>query len=292
MKNIKLKTLAALVALSVTGAANAFVGGPTVPGFTLPSADVNNTSGSEYVLSVYDQTTGKSFSADLGIAYNTTLGTTAAGTNLLTANQVTALNTVFLDTATGTLAAGLRYSIMAADSKLGGASIPEFGQRMLTTSTTIVGRFLNKDVNQATLAADAWVGQLNTKLTHQDPTNPNGWSSATSNFDSTSWMATMGTSGWEQNLYVSEALVSDSLFFLAMDATVTATTIPGIGTFPAQNAGDNATISYLGNFTLTGNGNLSYTAVASAVPLPAAVWLFGAGLMGLVGVARRRRETV
>ena len=30
----------------------------------------------------------------------------------------------------------------------------------------------------------------------------------------------------------------------------------------------------------------------AAVPLPAAVWLFGSGLLGLVGVARRRRDKV
>ncbi|RRQ21596.1 VPLPA-CTERM sorting domain-containing protein [Thiohalobacter thiocyanaticus] len=28
----------------------------------------------------------------------------------------------------------------------------------------------------------------------------------------------------------------------------------------------------------------------SAVPVPAAVWLFGSGLAGLVGIARRRRN--
>ncbi len=31
---------------------------------------------------------------------------------------------------------------------------------------------------------------------------------------------------------------------------------------------------------------------ASAVPLPAAVWLFGSALMGLVGVSRRKSTAV
>jgi hypothetical protein len=29
---------------------------------------------------------------------------------------------------------------------------------------------------------------------------------------------------------------------------------------------------------------------AGAVPLPAAVWLFGSGLLGLIGVGRKRRR--
>jgi hypothetical protein len=39
------------------------------------------------------------------------------------------------------------------------------------------------------------------------------------------------------------------------------------------------------NLTLTQGGTLT---TGSAVPLPAAVWLFGSGLLGLIGVGRRR----
>jgi hypothetical protein len=40
------------------------------------------------------------------------------------------------------------------------------------------------------------------------------------------------------------------------------------------------------NLTLSSTGSLSVG--AAAVPLPAAVWLFGSGLLGLIGVGRRR----
>jgi hypothetical protein len=43
-------------------------------------------------------------------------------------------------------------------------------------------------------------------------------------------------------------------------------------------------------FQSTGNNGLQSDWVG-AVPVPAAVWLFGSGLLGLVGVARRRRAT-
>ena len=47
-----------------------------------------------------------------------------------------------------------------------------------------------------------------------------------------------------------------------------------------------AKLSSNGTLTLTGNGT------TAPVPLPAAVWLFGSGLMGLVGVSRRRKAAV
>lgn len=40
---------------------------------------------------------------------------------------------------------------------------------------------------------------------------------------------------------------------------------------------------------ITGTGNFIFSA-ASAVPVPAAVWLFGSGLIGLIGLARRKKS--
>jgi len=47
----------------------------------------------------------------------------------------------------------------------------------------------------------------------------------------------------------------------------------------------------LGSATLAANGTLSFSGNGGTapVPLPAAAWLFGSGLMGLVGVSRRRK---
>lgn len=46
-----------------------------------------------------------------------------------------------------------------------------------------------------------------------------------------------------------------------------------------------AALATNGTLTLTPNGG------SAPVPLPAAVWLFGSGLLGLVGVSRRRKTT-
>lgn len=48
-----------------------------------------------------------------------------------------------------------------------------------------------------------------------------------------------------------------------------------------------ATLDTNGNLTIAGNG-----APPPPVPLPAAVWLFGSGLLGLFGVSRRRTASV
>jgi hypothetical protein len=49
----------------------------------------------------------------------------------------------------------------------------------------------------------------------------------------------------------------------------------------------------LGSVSLDANGLLTVTGnTAAPVPLPAAVWLFGSGLMGLVGISRRRKVVV
>ena len=44
----------------------------------------------------------------------------------------------------------------------------------------------------------------------------------------------------------------------------------------------------MGNFMMDFGGNGSAVADVAPVPLPAAIWLFGAGLLGLAGLGRNR----
>jgi hypothetical protein len=57
----------------------------------------------------------------------------------------------------------------------------------------------------------------------------------------------------------------------------------GIGGSPMDNG---PFVGFSANFDMT---SMTLASVVPAVPVPAAVWLFGSGLLGLVGVARRRK---
>jgi len=61
--------------------------------------------------------------------------------------------------------------------------------------------------------------------------------------------------------------------------------------FVTSNSGGSSSqgrVYNLGSIELDANGHLFSTPISS-VPLPAAVWLFGSGLLGLVGIGRRRQ---
>ena len=54
--------------------------------------------------------------------------------------------------------------------------------------------------------------------------------------------------------------------------------------------GTNGSITNSVGTSVTGTNTYTFTNTAPAVPVPAAAWLFGSGLLGLAGTARRRRN--
>ena len=91
------------------------------------------------------------------------------------------------------------------------------------------------------------------------------------------------SSGTWGNGQVSGAAVGTAVSFYNIIGNVFTSAADGLASHAA------ATTTYNGFWYLGTDGSLSYNiASASPVPLPAAVWLFGSGLLGLFGVGRRR----
>jgi hypothetical protein len=70
-------------------------------------------------------------------------------------------------------------------------------------------------------------------------------------------------------------------------------TVLGVGTAPAPDGTVTVDFNVLVLSPAGGSGyfdSIAANQVVAAIPVPAAVWLFGSGLIGLVGVARRRNK--
>lgn len=108
--------------------------------------------------------------------------------------------------------------------------------------------------------------------------NPTGLPSGT--VDTTLGTMTVDLNGWYANW-------SGTNFLQGGVATGTYTPISATtGSYTLSWSSFITTAPFAGQ---TGNWNLSGTVTHAPVPIPAAVWLFGSGLLGLVGIARRRK---
>jgi len=170
----------------------------------------------------------------------------------------------------------VNWAVMAGDNT-GGPSRAPGDNRYLSTTTTNYGTNPTALVNSNLIAQ--WNGlyqmqlDTNTAIAGNTPLDkssvfPNGQFKQGAYVDSGDWF----TTGFVNNAAINS---SQNLYLL--------TGGDGFGTDPVRN--------YLvGVFTMDAAGNLSFTSAGTGVvPLPAAVWLFGSGLLGLAGVGRRKR---
>jgi hypothetical protein len=70
--------------------------------------------------------------------------------------------------------------------------------------------------------------------------------------------------------------------------TVTAT-LNHNGSVSIDSCDTCATLDTIGSYSATVRSTITYTFEPAVVPVPAAAWLFGSGILGLIGIARRKK---
>jgi hypothetical protein len=141
----------------------------------------------------------------------------------------------------------------------------------------------NSELTTFEVKFDSYVGAHNPLGTHLGNLNGSAGSDG-SNSTSANAAAVFGVNWGGATSFFSAGGVGESMEFFFM---------AGNGTLGSLNA---TTVRYAnteGNalWTLNADSSLQYMApnAVSAVPVPAAVWLFASGLLGLVGITRRKK---
>jgi hypothetical protein len=249
---MKLKALAAVVALAFAGTANAAFDRDGVGLLT-------GTGAGSVVLSVVDDTSSvdTSIAIDLGVVSGEFMDGTVSGV-ILTGNAD--LND-FLSSATGTV----KWDVVATHN-----SSTTYDNGVL--QTVVGGVMPAHSTQQATNAMNqqgSWMDSIKGVATGNvaifaDATAPGG------HYDTTGRHQAIASG----SPYASESLLGETVDFLAI-----------LGEY-----GPNAMGKDLLDFTLNWDGSnatLNY-GTAAVVPVPAAAWLFGSAMLGMVGVARRK----
>jgi len=83
--------------------------------------------------------------------------------------------------------------------------------------------------------------------------------------------------------------VGDTFFFTGGPETKNSDVFTASNAFTGDLAYDLMTVKV--DFSLSANSTVGMSGFVQqvVVPIPAAVWLFGSGLLGLVGIARRKK---
>jgi hypothetical protein len=259
---VKMGVASALALGYVSAHAGAVIPTSSNPGNVLLFADVINSSGA--VISAFAADTTVSVNGATGVSGNLTNGQTLYGATTNLSSLIT------LGQAAGNK---IEWAVM------GGGGEPSGTLQFITTDTqsTLSSITLRSGVN-----AGHWQSGFITTATllnTNSGANPDVLASSAAN--AAGWDPTIignNAANWYSNGPINEATglgVAAKLYGVtAVSSTSTNNLVPTL----------------LGTVTLTANG-LVFSSNAAPVPLPAALWLLGSGLLGLFGIGRRKAIT-
>jgi hypothetical protein len=271
-----LKMIAVAVAMvSAAGAANAALTGPDA------------STGGSLALVAFNDVTKAWYIRDLGVTLNSFLPssvTTLAGDEGVTGNKTPGAglsitkatggyenfgDSSFSSWVTTQGAANVRWMISASDNLSDEDSLSQ--ARLLTTSANAAQTASNGQVDNYVSSGNAGglvdlFGDAALYVTGTDPI---------SGFNTNFGLGAMGLATLDS---------AASLFYFARSSY-----IGGQPTAATKTQFGNA--DQYASFTLAANGDLSYSLApaTSAVPVPAAAWLLGSGLLAMCGAIRRRK---
>lgn len=250
----------------------------------------NSTGNSSVALVAFNQTTGSYYVRDLGYTLNSFLPNSVTTTSIdgggsaVTGDKTPEAGAhitwgagTFSSWLAGQTTGTIAWTIAAGDG-LTAAGTSNLSRALVATSAASPFTVTNNVVRLA-VATSAGVSGL-----------------ATQNNDGTAWYDKTGGTviptfvtnngfGNTANTTLNSLDVAASLFYYSTTAgTGSSTVAANVASF--SNSLNTATL------TLASSGVLTYDlqpAAVSAVPLPAAAWLMGSGLVGLGGMVRRRK---
>jgi hypothetical protein len=256
---------------------------------TAQAQPLPSSGSSDLWLFVSDATAGTTFAEDTGLTINSIVGTTFA------AGGATPPNAVLSTAITGNINLAASNALSSYLTAAGSHTLQwavEAVQFPGDTNHLNPGKVVGITDNLASQATNTsnmqmanlqlWGGGFNQDIAYLAPTQGapgNGKSYAFSDGSNVGQVwnpATIGNFAGSADLYGQGPLTGG----VGLGQSVNLYALTG-------NGGTGQVQSYLLStaFTLTQAGTLT---TQSAVPLPAAVWLFGSGLLGLLGVGRRR----
>jgi len=248
-----------------------------------------STDSSELILVVQNTSTGAAYDLVLDPLVGTGTGSyfNSADANTAGAVQGTTIGTIDGDAGFTLSLSGdsaLQTFLASAGSNVqwsiyGGAYSGTIASQHQTRGNTLV-----VTTGTATTVLEVSEGVVGSSLPNALKTDISGLNGGT--FDSfngvtNGYMGSSGSVNQSLNLY------GDGV----AQATTVGSSISLYGLTSNGSASGQMLAYLLGSVSFNGT-SLTFTGETAAVPIPAAAWLFGSGLLGLLGISRRRRDAV